>query len=54
VAGLALEDDLGARLAGDRGDDADRHVLRLEHRALLDVDLDVTEQVVRRAPRGVE
>ena len=36
-----VEDEVEARLAGDRGHDAEREALGLEHRALLDVDLEV-------------
>ena len=38
-------------LAGDRGDHADRLAEPLQHRPLLDVDLDVAEQVVARGNR---
>ena len=49
VVGAALEDDLAARDAGDRGDDPDRLVRALEHGALLDVQLEVG---VGQLPRG--
>ena len=38
--------------AVDRGHDADRQALRLEHRALLDVDLDIAEHVLAGAGRA--
>src|SRR6266542_1576295 len=39
VPGLALEDALAAGQAGDPGDEPERHSGALEHRALLDVQL---------------
>src|SRR5581483_5304452 len=40
-----------AALRRDRGDDPDRQALVLEHRALLDVHLEVAEDVVRSRAR---
>ena len=48
VAGVAREGEVEAALAGDRGDDAERQALGLEHRALLDVDLEVGARRRRR------
>ena len=41
VAGLAGHRDAHAALPDDAGDDAERLVLRLQHRPLLDMDLDI-------------
>ena len=49
VAGLALTSTVKRRCAVDRGDDADRQALGLEHRALLDVHLDIGQ---RHPPGG--
>ena len=54
VAGVADERDLGVALAVDGGHDADRLSEPLEHRALLDVDLDVAEHVVARGGNFVD
>ena len=48
MARAAVKGELRARLARDRGDDADREFFGLKHRTLFDVDLDVTEQIARR------
>ena len=52
MAGLAGDGHVEAQLRGDAGDDADRQALGLQHRALLDVRLQVTDHVGRRA-RGL-
>ena len=52
VTRAAAERHRGPRLARDRGDDADRKVLPLEHAALLDVRLEVAGE--RRSARAGE
>ena len=42
------------RGAGDRGDDADRQVLLLQHRPLLDMQFDIGEQLAAGARRGAD
>ena len=49
MARFARERDAGPALPGDRADDAQRDPLGLEHRTLLDVDLEVADQVGRLA-----
>ena len=49
VAGDAVHADLEPRRAVDRGDDAERQALRLQHRPLLDMHLDEGGDV--RAPK---
>ena len=48
MAGDAVDLHGAAGDAVDRGDDADRKSLLLEHRPLLDMNFDVTERLVRR------
>ena len=48
VTGDSIDIHRPARDAVDRGDKADRQAFPLQHRALLDVHLDVTEGVLRR------
>ena len=50
VPGLPSDDDAGARLARDGGDDTDRNVLALEHGPLLDVHLEIAGELRRRRP----
>ena len=52
MAGPAVEPHLGARGAGDRRDDTDGRVALLQHRPLLDVQLDVSEQLLAAARGG--
>src|SRR2546428_388768 len=42
--GLPANREPAPRLSGDRGYDADRQLLRLEHRSLLDVHLEIPQQ----------
>ena len=52
VVGAAREDDLAARRPGDRGHDPERLADALEHRALLDVQLEERRRQVARRRRA--
>ena len=52
VAGLAGHRDAQPALADDAGDDAERLALRLQHRPLLDVHLDVARGILRPVGGG--
>src|SRR5439155_27357150 len=54
VPGGALDHDLAAREANDRGDDAERLLAAQQHRPLLDVHLDVDIGPVRGAQAPAE
>ncbi len=53
MAGLADEAGAQAQLGGYAGDHADRQVLGLQHRPLLDMGLDIGEHLARSARRLV-
>ena len=46
MAGHAHDLDIGARAAGDRGDDADRQIVGFKHRSLLDMQFEIAQDIV--------